>query len=266
MANPALKLAPEAPKPQAAAAPAPAKAPRRRRLRFVLLVAVPALAAIAGLVLYLAGGRYITTDNAYVGAQKVLITPDISGKISRVVVREGQHVAKGDELFEIDTEPFRLAHDQAEARLAGVRTDFATLKTRYEATGRLIDLAQKTVELKQRDLDRKNALVANRSVSPADVDNSMATFVGAENQLEQLRQQQADPRNQLLGDPDLPIEKFPPFIQAKAALEQAERDLSHTVLRAPIGGTATQVDNIQLGRYVAAGTPVLSVMDDDHPW
>jgi membrane fusion protein (multidrug efflux system) len=262
MPNPALKLAPDASPPVAARG----KHARARPLRLVLLVVVPLIAAVAGLGLYLAGGRYISTDNAYVGAQKVLITPDISGKISRVLVREGEHVSAGEELFEIDPEPFRLARDQAQARLAGIRTDFANLKTNHAALGRLIELAQKNVELKQREVDRKTALVANRSVSPADVDTSMAALVAAQNQLEQLRQQQAGIDNQLLGDPDLAVEQYPPYVQAKAALEQAERDLAHTILRAAIDGTATQVDNIQLGRYVAAGAPVLSVMDDGHPW
>src|SRR5262245_30080946 len=265
MANPALKLAPDVNVPRAEA-PAPPATKRPKRLRFVLLVVVPLIAAAAGLSLYLAGGRYISTDNAYVGAQKVLITPDISGKISRVLVQEGQHVAAGDALFEIDAEPFRLALSQAQARLASARTDFANLTTNDQALGRLIDLAQKTVDLKQRDLDRKNALVANRSVSPADVDTSMTALVAAQNQLEQLKQQQADIRNQLIGNPDLPLAQFPPYAQAEAALNQAERDLAHTTLRAPIAGTATQVDNIQLGRYVAAGTPVLSVIDHAHPW
>jgi membrane fusion protein (multidrug efflux system) len=72
--------------------------------------------------------------------------------------------------------------------------------------------------------------------------------------------------NQLLGNPNLPIEDFPPYQQAKAALEQAQRDLDHTLLKAPIAGTATQVDNIQLGRFVTAGTPVFSVIDDSAPW
>ena len=265
MANPALKLAPDVNVPRTEV-PAPPATKRPKRLRFVLLVVVPLIAAVAGLALYLAGGRYITTDNAYVGAQKVLITPDISGKVSRVLVQEGQHVAAGDALFEIDPEPFRLALNQAQAKVASARTDFANLKTNHAALGRLIDLAQKTVELKQRDLDRKNALVANRSVSLADVDISMTALVAAQNQLEQLKQQQAGIRNQLLDEPDLPLEKFPAHAQAQAALDQAERDLAHTTLRAPIAGTATQVDNIQLGRFVAAGTPVLSVIDDAHPW
>ena len=70
------------------------------------------------------GGRYISTDNAYVGAQKVLITPDVAGKINRIDVVEGQHVDPGDLLFEIDPVPFQLAVTQAESKLAMVRTDF----------------------------------------------------------------------------------------------------------------------------------------------
>ena len=48
---------------------------------------------MAGVTFYLNGGRYVTTDDAYVGAQKVLITPDISGKIISVAVKEGQLVS-----------------------------------------------------------------------------------------------------------------------------------------------------------------------------
>ena len=64
---------------------------------------------IAGLIFYLNGGRYVTTDDAYVGAQKVLITPDISGKIDKVVVGKASASTQGDVLFEIDPVPFRLA-------------------------------------------------------------------------------------------------------------------------------------------------------------
>jgi len=236
------------------------------RLRLVLLVVIPLIALIAGAYFYLASGRYISTDNAYIGAQKVLITPDISGKISNVLVTEGQHVNAGDALIEIDPEPFRIAVTQAEARLAAVRTEYANLKTNLGSLQRRITLARETVELKQRDLDRKNTLVANRTGSQADLDNSMNTLVIAKTALEQLEMQQESIRNQLLGSENLPIEKYPPYAQAAAALDQAKRDLDHAVLRAPIAGMATQVASIQLGRYVTAGTPVFSLIDDAHPW
>ena len=250
------------------ALPTVAAKPARSRgsLRLVLLVVLPLIALAAGGYFYLTSGRYISTDNAYIGAQKVLITPDISGKIAKVSVTEGQRVNAGDALLEIDPEPFRINVTQAEARLASVRTEFANLKTNYTSMTRRIALARETVDLKQRDLDRKNTLVANRTGSQADLDNSLNGLVVAKTQLEQLEQQTEAIRNQLLGDDNLPIEKYPPYVQAAAALDQAKRDLDHTVLRAPIAGMATQVASIQLGRYVTAGTPVFSLIDDTKPW
>jgi membrane fusion protein, multidrug efflux system len=238
----------------------------RKRLRLILLVIVPAVAALAGLGFYLSGGRYISTDNSYVGAQKVLITPAISGKISRIAVKEGQHVAPGDVLFEIDPVPFRLAMRQAQGKLDSVRVDFAKLKSDLQSLAKLVALAQQNAQIKQRDVERKAALVASNAGSASDLDAAKAALVTAQLQAQFAEQQRADTLNQIKGNPQLPIEQFPPYMQAKAAFDQAQRDLDHTVLKAPIAGTATQVDNIQLGRFVTAGSPVLSVIDDAHPW
>lgn len=238
----------------------------RAKLRIILLVVVPLIASVIGFTFYLYGGRYITTDNAYVGAQKVLITPDISGKINKILVKEGQHVTAGDPLFEIDPVPFQLAQTQAQSKLASVRTDFSNLKTNLASLTKLADYAQQSVELKQRDVERKQALVAKMAGTQADLDTSIAALVTAQLQAQYAAQQKSDTLNQLLGDQALPIEQFPAYIQAKAALDQSKRDLDHTTLRAPMGGIATQVDAIQLGRFVTAGTPVFSVVDDSAPW
>jgi membrane fusion protein (multidrug efflux system) len=249
-------------------APAVAAKPARSRarMRLVLLVVIPLIALAGGAYFYLMSGRYISTDNAYVGAQKVLITPDISGKIAKVTVTEGQRVNAGDALLEIDAEPFRISVTQAEARLASARTEFMNLKTNLASLTRRIVLARETVDLKQRDVERKNTLLSNKSGSQMDMDNSLNAVVTAKTQLEMLEQQEQGILNQLLGDKDLPIEKYPPYAQASAALDQAKRDLDHTVLRAPIAGMATQVASIQMGRYVTAGTPVFSLIDDMRPW
>ena len=126
----------------------------KRHARMILLVILPALAIVVGGGLYLAGGRYISTDNAYVGAEKVLITPDISGKVSRVVVREGQHVQAGDLLFNIDPQPFELAVRQAKSKLATATTDLANLKSNYQSLKQLVELGQEAVDIKRRDVER----------------------------------------------------------------------------------------------------------------
>ena len=130
----------------------------------------------------------------------------------------------------------------------------------------MLALAEKGVELKQRDVDRKSQLVKSQFGTPLDLDNATTAVVTAKAQLEYLKQQQATASNQLLGDPNLPLERFPPYAQAQAALDQAQRNVDHTVLRSPIDGTATQVDNIQLGRFVPAGTAILTVIDTSRPW
>jgi membrane fusion protein (multidrug efflux system) len=227
---------------------------------------LPLTAASIGGGIYLMGGRYISTDNAYVGAQKVLITPDISGKVIHVAVREGQHVKAGDELLTLDAEPYKLALAAAQAKLNTARSDYDKAKSTLASLTTLADLAQKNVELKKRDVDRKSKLVASQAGSAADVDTAMTGLVTAQLQAQFSKQQRESTLSSLLGNPDLPMAQFPEYAQAKAALDNAKRDLDHTTLRAPIAGTATQVDNIQLGRFVAAGGPILSIIDDSSPW
>jgi membrane fusion protein (multidrug efflux system) len=269
MADPVLKFPPDQTLPEK-----PAAAPARRTLlqrlrdrrRLLLLVVLPIVAVVGGLVFYLSGGRYATTDDAYVGAQKVMITPDISGKVQRIVVKEGQHVARGDVLFEIDPVPFRLALQQAQAGVETAKTNYNTLKSNVSAYSQMLDLAQQGIELKQRDVERKTTLVRNNSGSQLDLDTSTTNLVMAQGQLQLLKQQLASSLNQLLNDPNLPLENFPPYRQAEAQRDEAQRNLDHTTLRAPIDGVATQVESIQLGRFLAAGSPVFSIIDDGRPW
>ena len=238
----------------------------RRYRRFLLLVVAPLVAALAGLTLYLNGGRYVTTDDAYVGAQKVLITPDVSGKIISVSVKEGQTVAPGDTLFQIDPVPFQLALAQARAKLEDAKTSHANLAANVKLYSQTQQIVEAGIAIKQRDVERKSALVKNNFGSQLDLDNSSTALVTAQAQLQLVKQQKSNALTQLLGNPDLPLEEFPAYLHAKAALDDAQRNLDLTTVRAPINGTATQVEQIQLGRFVTAGTPVFSVMDVANPW
>jgi membrane fusion protein (multidrug efflux system) len=275
MAEPVLKFPPEqksnpdgAPSPQADAAP-----PRRRlgdtlrrHRRTLLLVVLPLIALIVGLFFYLSGGRYVTTDDAYVGAQKVLITPEVSGKIDKVTVKEGQHVKTGDLLFEIDPAPFRFAVQQAEAKVNDATIEYNTLKVNLGIYAKSEVLSEESIKVKQRDVDRKTSLVKSNAGSQLDLDNALSGLVQVQGIDQILKQQIANARSKLLDNPDLPLAQFPAYAQAMAALGDAQRNLRNTELRAPIDGIATQVDNIQLGRFVPAGTPVFSVVDLANPW
>jgi membrane fusion protein (multidrug efflux system) len=273
MADPVLKFPPEQ-KGNPASPPNKLAAEPRRRLmagmrryrRVLLLVVLPLVAVLAGVIFYLNGGRYVTTDDAYVGAQKVLITPDISGKVEKVVIREGQRVNKGDVLFEIDPVPFRLALQQAKAAVDQSKTSYNNLVANIKIYDQMADLMQQTIDLKAKDVDRKSTLAKSAFGSQLDLDNSSAALVTARAEWAFVQQQLSSAKTQLLGNVNLPLEEFPPYYQATAALGIAERNLDHTVMRAPMDGIATQVDQIQLGRFVMAGAPVFSVIDTQKPW
>jgi membrane fusion protein (multidrug efflux system) len=274
MADPILKFPPEQKgnppaKPRTRIAAEPRRrlmAGMRRYRRFLLLVVLPLVALIAGITFYLNGGRYVTTDDAYVGAQKVLITPDISGKIISVAVREGQQVSTGDVMFQIDPVPFRLAVAQARAKLDDAKTNHDNLVANVKLYAQTIEIVNAGIALKQKDVERKSALVKSAAGSQLDLDNSGTALVTAQAQLQLVRMQQSTALNQLLGNPELPLEQFPAYMQAKAALDDAQRNLDLTTVRAPMEGIATQVEQIQLGRFVIAGTPVFSVIDTGNPW
>ena len=110
------------------------------RVRFVLLVAIPLVAIAGGLFWWLSGGRYVSTDNAYVKAHIVQIAPEVSGQVRRVPVQDHASVVAGQTLFTIESRPFRLALDSAEAELDAARAQVETLRgTWREAVSELAD-------------------------------------------------------------------------------------------------------------------------------
>ena len=96
----------------------PAAAPRRGWLRPALMFSVPAIVLAFAGYFWLTGGRFVSTDNAYVQQDKVSVSSDIAGRIIEVNARENQTVKAGDVLFRIDPDPYRIAVEQANAAIA----------------------------------------------------------------------------------------------------------------------------------------------------
>jgi membrane fusion protein (multidrug efflux system) len=227
---------------------------------------LPAAALAIGLAFWLSGGRYVSTDNAYIGADKVLITPQVTGPIVAVHVREGQRVAVGDPLFDIDPEPYRIALELAQGRLAAAQVEFTNLRSSYASNEAQIKMGQQAVDLRQADYDRKAALVRSHAGTELELDTSNAALVQAKQILEFSRWWQESTIVKLGGGPDVSIESFPDYVQAKAQVEDAERNLKNTKVTAPIAGEATQVDQIELGRVAPAGQPVFAIVAKTGLW
>ena len=262
-------LDPEAPEPAEpeSARPENARKPRLRgKARPILLIGGPLLIAGAAAAYWLSGGHYAGTDDAYVGADTVVVTPQVTGNVTDVGVREGQHVAAGDILFHIDPEPYRIARDNARAQVEAARLQLEALKKSHAKALRDIATAQTQLDYQKANHQRVLALAQSRFSAPADLDKAKAALHQAEGDLAASQETERQILAQLGGDADLPLEKFPAYMQAKAQLEQAERDLRLTELRAPIGGVVTQSSGLLPGRYLAPGTAALAIVDVDHVW
>lgn len=248
------------------AASSPGAADRRRRLlRSSLFAALP-LALAAGGYFYASGGAVMSSDNAYVQADRVAVSTDVSGIVKAVDVRDNQPVAAGDLLFELDDQPFRLALTRAEAQLALVRDQIEATKASYRDMQAQIAMAESDVEFYQREFDRQQALTKRGVASEQAFDQARHSLQVAQHKVVSLKQQLAGIAANLNRNPDIRIEDHPRYLDALAQRDEAARQLAHTKVRAPFSGIVTNVPSLQPGQYLAASTAAFSVVATDHVW
>src|SRR5258708_24968309 len=117
---------------------------------------------------------------------------------------------------------------------------------------------QAQVALDQANYDRYAVLVKSDSISKANYDQTRFTLAADQKKLESLRQQAQVQLARLGGNPDIPVAEHPQYQQAKANVDEAQRQLDHTVVRAPFNGIVTQVDTLQPGTYLVSQTAALT--------
>jgi membrane fusion protein, multidrug efflux system len=231
---------------------------RKRTLRLVLMLGGILVVLVAALTFWVRGGRYVSTDDAYVRASKLMASTDVSGIVTDVDVREGQAVKAGDVLFRIDPKQFHIALDNAQAQLRQTALTIEAMKQDYKRMQEDIHAQQAQVELDQANFERYAVLVKTDSVSKANYDQARFSLAADKRKLESLKQQAQVQLARLDGNPDLPVSDHPQYQQAKAHVEEARRQLDHAVVRAPFNGIVTQVDNLQPGTYLVSQTAALT--------
>jgi len=222
----------------------------KARLRRFLMIGGAMILAVVALGLYLLGGRVYGTDDAYVHAAKLMVTTDVSGLVKTVDVREGQHVKKGQVLFTIDPHPFEIAVANARAALAQAGLDVESQEATYQGLVAQVAAQQAQVHLAQTTFQRDLALAKANAIAPIALDQARSTLASAQATLASLQQNAQTQLDKLLGNPSLPVDEAPSYKQAKAALDEAQRQLNHSVVRAPFEGDVTEVDALQPGTLV----------------
>lgn len=263
--------APLARKTGAEAEPKPSEAPQKEtkkpwKLRRILLLAGPVAVVIGGAYFYLAGGRYVSTDNAYVKMDKLNITTDVSGVIAEIPVKDNQNVQEGQVLFRMDGEPYRIALAAAEAQLGTVRTEIANLQATYRQNLAQIEQAKSDLVFFEATYNRQLDLAKRNVASQAALDQAKRDYEGAKQRLAAMRQQAEAILAQLAGSAEGALDDHPRVKGAQAQIDKAKRDLARTVVRAPFAGIVTNVSALQIGAYLQAGQPAFSLVGTDRVW
>jgi membrane fusion protein (multidrug efflux system) len=244
--------------------PAPRVQSSNRRLRIVLLGVVPALAVAAAAALYLFSGRYVSTDDAYLKANLVNVSAEVTGTVTRVNVRENQRVRRGEVLLQIDPAPYEVAVQQAEAALTQTRLQIESLKASYAQKEASLRSAEADLAYQQSHDHRVREMHTKGVVSGSTLDEAEHGLQLAQSHIVEVQHEMAEVRAQLGGNPEIAAEDHPNYHAALAVLNKARLDLERTQVRAPLDGIASKV--AELGEYAMPGLPLMSVVASQDLW
>src|SRR5271156_1718133 len=205
-------------------------------------------------------------DDAYVESDKVGVSTDVAGIVRDVDVSENQHVETGQVLYRLDDLPFRRAVTRADAQIGVVRDALNALKANYRDMQAQIDQAHNDVSYYDTEFQRQQGLLSAHVASQATFDTARRNLQTAQQKVASLAQQLAAIAANLDGDPMGPVEKNPRHLDAVAQLDEAARQLAHTVVRAPFGGIVTNVSSIAPGKYLQASATAFYLVAADHVW
>jgi membrane fusion protein (multidrug efflux system) len=234
-------------------------------VRGALFILLP-LALIAGGYWYVTGGQVMSADDAYVEADKVGISTDVSGIVKEVDVTENQHVEAGQVLYRLDDLPFRLKLDRANAQIGMVGDSLNALKSNYKDMQSQIQQAQDDIDYFSTEFRRQQDLLSAHVASQSTFTLARRNLQDAQQKLASLKQQLAAIAANLNGDPEGPVEQNPRYRDAVAQRDEAARELAHTVVKAAFAGIVTNVPSIALGEYMPASTTAFYLVATDHVW
>ncbi len=223
----------------------------------IILIVLLIVGVLGGIGYQQYSSRYRSTENAYLNADVVQVAAQVAGRVTTVYVKDNQHVKKGDDLFDIDPEPFRIALARAEANLAQ-----AMQNSRQDSA----EVAAARAQVEQTTMDLNNAratytrdkeLVAQHFLSQQSADDAHTRVDTLEAALEQTHAKLA----KALSAPAKPQERAD-VLKAQAEIAQARLDLEHTHVTATMDG---QISNLSLtpGTLVGIGTPLFALIADN---
>jgi membrane fusion protein (multidrug efflux system) len=249
-----------------AVADAPPPRPLGARIRRLgAFVSVPLLLIGGGIWYFVANQHSVSTDNAYVQQDKVSVSAQVSGEIVEVGVRENEAVQKGDLLFRIDPEPFRIAIAQADAAIADAQVGVVELETELGTTGVDIDAAAEDVSFYREQYRRQSELMQRGFTTRARLEEAEHALSDARSRLASAQADARKARSKLATAPIAPGVN-PGVLAARVQKRRAQLDLARTEVRAAVSGTVSQAGRLQVGQMMTSGLPALTIVVNSNSW
>ena len=217
-------------------------------------------------LVYLFSGRYVSTDDAYVQAARIEISSNVAGRVTKVAVQDNHPVKKDEILFKLDNRDFVIAVKDAKAKLANAKLQVLGLKAIYRQRQAEVKAARALLEYQKRERQRQKILTTQGISSQAQLDQTDYALILAEQKLNIANQEHENSRVALANNPDIRIHQHPIVQQAQATLDQAELNLSYTIIKAPLDGIVSKVDQLQVGDYINAAQPVFALVSNEDFW
>lgn len=236
-----------------------------RLLRPFLLAGVPLIAVLGAAVWWLWGGRYVSTENAYIKADIVQVSSEITGRVTEVFVKEHAVLKVGDPLLKIDPEPFDIALLKAEAELDQTRTQVAGLRAQYAEARAELQEAESKTNFFDAQYARQNQLKQRGVGFAFKFEEADSNAAAARDRVGVLQKKIERILASLAGNPDLPTEKHSLVREKMAERDRAKLDLDRTTVLASVSGIAVNVKLLP-GEQVKAATPLFAIVSDARPW
>ena len=241
------------------------RAERFAALRTPLMVGGVAIVAIVAGFVYLTGGRYEATDDAYIHAAGVDVSANIAGRVIEVDVKEGQEVKAGQVLFRLDPAPHDIAINSAQAQVADARQQLESQLAAYKQHQVEVKNAQDAAAYAERERVRNQGLLAAGAVSQAEYDQAARQADAAKLGIATSQAEEASALAALGGKADESVDAHATVRQANAALARADLNKDWTFIRAPQDGRVTKVEQLQVGDYINAASPTFHLVTGQ-PW
>lgn len=244
----------------------PARASRARALRPILMIGGVLVVILGSGWFWLTGGRYVSVTDSYISANKLAVATDVSGIVKSVDVSGNSAVRRGQVLFRLDPARFRYALDAARAQRDQITLTVRAMKRDYQRMQRDIAAMAAEVQLDQINLNRYASLLHSGGVTRSAYDSARFKLAADQQKLGGLRDQAAVQLARLGGNRNVAARTTPQYLQALAAVREAERRLAHAVVRAPFSGVVTGVSRLQPGMYLGAATAAFGLVSTHHLW